>query len=245
LGHIQRRYLAQKGFIKMKISHFIRSAAIASTIASAAAIISPIAASAATFNFSNIAGGDTVGDSLAQYLSMDVTASGSGTLFKFNFATNPTAFTSAFIGTVYIDAGTTPLGTNASITVDSGNVGTVDFTGGTGTSNLPQSGNLATAFTTDYAFDNVNGSGNSKAVQEGESLGVLFSTANFNNVIAGINAGTLRVGYHVQGIGSGSDSYINSTGTPTPVPVPAFLFGVVAAGAFGGTRLLKNKKQAV
>lgn len=229
----------------MKISQFIRSAAIASTIATAA-IIPTFSANAATFNFNNIAGGATVGDSLAQYLSMDVTASGSGTLFKFNFANNPTAFTSAFIGTVYIDAGTTPLGTNASITVDSGNVGTVDFTGGTGTSNLPQRGNLATAFTTDYDFDNVNGSGNSKAVQEGESLGVLFSTANFNNVVAAINAGTLRVGYHVQGIGSGSDSYINSTGTtPVPVPVPGFLLGLVAAGAFGGTRLLKNKKQAV
>ena len=235
---------------KMKISQMIGSVAIATSIVTVAAIVSPMSVKAASFTFGNIAGGDTVGDSLAQYLSMDVTSSGSGVLFKFNNAAGNTATTS-FIGTVYIDAAPALLGSN--ITVNSGNVGNVDFGGGIGTKNLPQSEHLATAFTTNYDFTKDGGASN--GVQKSESLGVLFSNANFTNVINAINGGSLRVGYHLQGItppnpltGSTSDSYVNNPNTPTPtkpVPVPGLLLGVMAAGALGGKRLLKSKKQAV
>jgi len=228
----------------MKISQMIGSVAIATSIVTVAAIVSPMSAKAAsfTFGFGNISGGDTVGDSLAQYLSMDVTDSGSGVLFKFNNAVDNTATTS-FIRTVFIDAPTSLLGSG--ITVNSGNIGTVNFTGGLGNNNLPQGNNLSPDFTTDYAFNRVQGDGNIFAIQPVESLGVLFAGANFNNVISAINGGSLRVGYHLQGLPNGaSDSYVNGK-TPTPVPVPGFLLGVMAAGALGGNRLLKNKKQAV
>jgi hypothetical protein len=225
----------------MKISQLIGSTFTLSGIVTLSVLSSPLMANAASF--SNINGGDTVGDSLAPFLTMDVTsASGGGVLFKFNFLDNNTPFTTAFIRTVYIDAETSLLGTSG-INVNSGNVGVVDFNGGLGNDNLPQGNNLDKDFTTDYAFNRISGSGNTKGIQKTESLGVLFSNADFNNVISAINGGTLRVGYHVQGIGSGSDSYVNATGTPTPVPVPSFLLGVVAAGALGGSRLLKNKKQ--
>lgn len=229
----------------MKISQMIGSVAIATSIVTVAAIVSPMSAKAASFTFGNISGGDTVGDSLAQYLSMDVTASGSGVLFKFNNAVNNIATTS-FIRTVFIDSSTSLLGN--SITVDSGNIGIVDFTGGLGNNNLPQGNNLSPNFTTDYAFDRVSGSGNINAVQPTESLGVLFANANFNDVISAINDGSLRVGYHLQGINlpgvtGASDSYVNNPSVPKPVPVPGFLLGLMAAGALGGTRLLKNKKQ--
>ena len=224
----------------MKISQMISSVAIATSIVTVAAIVSPLSAKAASFTFDNISGGDTVGDSLAQYLSMDVTDSGSGVLFRFNNAVGNTA-TASFIRTVFIDGSTTLLGN--SITVDQNNVGIVDFTGGLDNQNLPQGSNLSPDFTTDYAFDREPGSGNINAIQPVESLGVLFAGANFNNVIDAINGGSLRVGYHLQGLPNGkSDSYVN---TPKPVPVPGFLLGVMAAGALGSTRLLKNKKQAV
>jgi hypothetical protein len=228
---------------------FLGTAAIATTVAAVTAISAPSNASAVNFTFNNItgAGQDTVGDSLAQYLSMDVTASGTGVLFKFNFATNPSAFTNAFIGKVFIDDSASKLGSSI---VNSGNVGSfVSFTGGLSNDNMPQGntitklvGNTITPdpFTTDYAFTRDNGGGNKWGVQEGESLGVLFANTNYDDVIKSINNGKLRVGYHVQGIGSGSDSYVNKK----PVPVPGFLLGVMAAGVFGGSRLLKNKKQA-
>ena len=220
----------------------IGNVAIATSIVTVAAIVSPMSAKAVSFTFNNIAGGDTVGDGLNGFLSMDVTASGSGVLFKFNIDANNTA-TSSFIRTVFIDGSTSLLGNPT--TVDSGNVG---FTGKLGNDKLPQWNNLSPNFTTDYVFEANNGNGNFFAIQSGESLGVLFGGANFNNVISAINGGSLRVGYHLQGLpNGGSDSYVNNPNIPTPrpVPVPGLLLGVMAAGALGGKRLLKSKKQAV
>ena len=224
----------------------IGSVAIATSIVTVAAIVSPMSAKAVSFTFDNIAGGDTVGDSLAQYLSMDVTSSGSGVLFQFNNGAGNTATTS-FIRTVFIDAAPALLGGNSNITVNKDNVGTVLFTGGVDNQNLPQGNNLLPNFTTNYAFNRVQGGGNINAIQPAESLGVLFANVDFNNVISAINDGSLRVGYHLQGLpGGASDSYVNNPNTPTkPVPVPGLLLGVMAAGALGGKRLLKSKKQAV
>ena len=221
----------------MKILQMISSVAIATSIATVAAIVSPVTANAATFTFDNIAGGDPVGDPLNVFLSMDVTDSGTGgVLFKFNNAANNTATTS-FIRSVFIDGSTALLGD--SITVNKDNVGTVEFERGSNSQQLPQGGN---GFTTDYSFDRITGRGsNDKGIEPTESLGVSFAGANFNNVISAINGGSLRVGYHLQGLPDGkSDSYINAK----PVPVPGFVLGVMAAGALGSTRLLKKKQAA-
>ncbi|MBD2152142.1 hypothetical protein H6F44_18750 [Pseudanabaena sp. FACHB-1277] len=227
----------------------IGTAAIATTVAAVTTISAPIAANAATFNFNNIVAdnaGELKGDPLAQFLSMDVTASGGGTLFKFSLAENSLpGFGGSFIRQVFIDGSTTLLGT---ATVNSGNVvvGGVAFSGGASSQNFAQGNKVG--FSTDYYFNRNNGAANVNAIQEGESLGVLFANANFNNVIAAINSGDLRVGYHAQGLIDGaSDSYINgipTTPPPKPVPVPGFLLGLAVAGAFGGSRLLKSKKQS-
>ena len=58
-------------------------------------------------------------------------------------------------------------------------------------------------------------------------LGTLSSGWIFDNVIAGLNNGSLRIGLHVQGInGVTSDAFVNKT-VPNPVPLPAaaWLFG--------------------
>jgi len=228
--------------------NLIGTAAIATTVAALTAISAPVAANAVNFTFQNIApsnAGEQVGDPLAQYLTMDVTASGNGTLFKFKLEENSlNGFGGSFIRQVFIDGSTDLLG---SPTVNSGNViaavnGGVDFTGGAGDQNFAQ-GNKVN-FTTDYYFNRVNGAANKWGIQKTESLGVLFEGASFTTVLAAINDGSLRVGYHVQGLANGaSDSYVNNKGNKA-VPVPGFLLGVMAAGAFGGSRLLKNKKQA-
>ena len=223
----------------MKISQMISSVVIATSIVTVAAIVSPMSAKAVSFTFGNIAGGDTVGDGLNGFLSMDVTSQGTGVLFNFNYATN-NVFPKSFISDIHIDVSpTTLLGTP---TINNTNSVVFNQPANQQNKQLPQGGN---GFTTDIYFGNDTGGGNIKAIQPGESLGVFFSNANFDAVISAINTNSLRVGYHVQGIGRGSDSYINSSGTPRPVPVPGLLLGVMAAGALGGKRLLKNKKQAV
>ena len=235
----------------MKISQMISSVAIATSIVTVAAIVSPMSAKAVSFTFGNIAGGDTVGDGFKGSLSMDVTSLGNGVLFKFNNI-GTAAAPDSYIGTVYIDDANSFLkAASIGVNYPTGNSGTVKFKGGADTQTLPQSGNLPAllAFTTDYSFTKDGGASN--GVQAGESLGVLFSNTNFTKVLDAINDGSLRVGYHLQSLpplyrgGTTSDSYINNPGTPRPVPVPGFVLGVMAAGALGGTRLLKNKKQAV
>ncbi|PZU95675.1 MAG: hypothetical protein DCE90_12125 [Pseudanabaena sp.] len=227
------------------LSKLISAAAIATSLS-----VVPIAASAATFDFANIpatSAGEQSGDDLAPSLKFDVNESGSGTKFDFKFLTNSSPSTAAFISRVFIDGSTTLLGANNTITVNSGNSGTVVFSGGLGNDNLAQGNKLNPAFTSDYVFSWQNGNGNVRGIQEGESLGVLFASANFADVIAAINDGSLRVGYRIQSIGAnaqGSDSFVSIPNPPRPVPVPGFVLGILAAGALGGKRLL-SKKQSV
>ena len=224
----------------MKILQMIGNVAIATSIVTVAVIVSPMSAKAVSFTFNNIPGKDDVGDLFNGSLSMDVTSSSTGgVLFKFNnIGTN--AAPNSYIGSVHISGAL--LGT--SISVDRENVGEVDFKGGIDDKNLSQTNKAE--FSTAYYFTKDGGASN--GIQKGESLGVLFSNANFDNVISAIKGGSLRVGYHLQALPNGaSDAYINNPNTPPtkPVPVPGFILGVMAAGALGGTRLLKNKKQAV
>jgi hypothetical protein len=197
-------------------------------------------AGAVTFNFSNISGGDTVGDSLSGFLSVDVTkVDDSHVLFKFNNLSGNTAATS-FIGTVYIDDNgslSTP------ITVNVSNVGTVSFSKDTNPKNFPQGNDLNPDFDTTYSFNADNGSGNSDAIQRGESLGVKFA-AIFGNVIGGLNSGAIRVGYHLQGItlpsagvSGASDSYVNvTTAVPLPAALPLMIGGLAGLGYLGSRR---------
>ena len=223
----------------MKILQMISSVAIATSIATVAAIVSPVTANAATFTFDNIAGGDTFGDTLNGFLSMDVTSENSGVLFNFKYASN-TVFPKSFISDIYIDVSPKLLGIP---TINNTTDPNVSFSQPSGKQDqqLPQGGN---GFTTDIYFAQDQGAGNAKAIQPGESLSVFFANTKFDDVISAINTPTglnaLRVGYHVQGIGDKSDSYINAK----PVPVPGFVLGVMAAGALGSTRLLKKKQAA-
>lgn len=239
----------------MKFSSLLRNAALASGIAAAAIISAPLTASAATFNFSNITGGDAGGDSIVGQFSFTVADNGNGkTLWRF-FNTAGATNSASFISQIYFDWA------NSSVALS---IDTLNFnnTPNNNTSNpnngvfftdsgvtppdLPQGNNIG--FNKDLAIGVTNNGANKSGIDLGQSLGVIFNSPSEATIANAINSGTLRVGIHVQGIAvynGQSDAYVSSLSTtPTPVPVPGFLLGVVAASALGGSRLLKNKKQS-
>lgn len=182
-------------------------------------------ASATTFGFNNITGGDTVGDAFAPDFSFDVTDNGGGTvLFKFlNNASSEQA-----LKQVAFSIDSTVSGLLSNITSNVGNFGTVAFDNKA--QNLSQSNNISGWDGTTFGASTIGGkNGNANAVQSGESLGITF-TGNYNAVLTAINAGTLKVGIHVGSLpGGASDSYVNSVPTSPPsksVPEPSTLFGV-------------------
>ena len=226
----------------MKILQMIGSVAIATSIVTVAAIVSPVTANAATFSFQNITGGDNFGDAIFGQFKFDVTDSSDGkTLWKFSNSAGTTN-SASFISRIYFDYSVSSV--LSAPTFNSGlNVGTVAFKStSVNPANLPQSTNIG--FNADLAIGSVEQGANKDGIDLGETLGVIFNSPSASVIEAAINSGNLRVGIHVQDIAVAngrSDSYINTK----PVPVPGFLLGVMAAGALGSTRLLKNKKQAV
>jgi hypothetical protein len=77
-------------------------------------------------------------------------------------------------------------------------------------------------------------------VNPGEWLKIYFdlqSGKNFNDAIADLTDGSLRIGIHVQGFtGGGSESFVN---TPVPIPAAVWLFG---SGLLGLVALARRRK---
>jgi hypothetical protein len=200
------------------------------SVAGIAAISAMSAAPASAFSFSNITGGDTVGDALYSSFSFNVTQSGtSSVLFNVSNAGNASA-ASMFIGGVFFDDSGSLLSNGAAV-----NNTTSAFGGDQGSSNLPQ-GNIV-GFTTDHAFFSNNGGGNQWGVQAGESIGFSFA-GNYANVVSALNSGALRLGLHVQALPNGaSDTYVSSQPTPEPLTM-------LAAGAAVGFGSMFKKQRA-
>ena len=191
-----------------------------------AAVSAVSAAPAWAFSFSNIAGGDTVGDAYVNSFTFDVLNGGSSVFFHI-FNLGDAAAPSMFISKVFFDD-------NGYLSEPSlyGSSSQVRFSGGASNDRLPQGGN---DFTTDYAFSHQTGADNVFGIQGGEILGGLMFTGNYNNVIAALNSGALRVGLHVQGLPNGaSDSYISSSsGNTQDTPEPLTMLAAGAAVGFG------------
>jgi hypothetical protein len=206
-------------------------------VAGVAAVSAVSAAPAWAFSFGNIAGGDTPGDAYANNFGFNVRAVNQTRLVVFdifNFG-NPAA-PSMFISQVFFDDNNHLSGPS----VNFSNIGQVGFSGGASNAQLPQGGNN---FTTDYAFSRVPGAGNEFGIQAGEKLGLSF-VADYNNVIAALNDGTLKVGLHVQALPNGaSDSYISSSDNSQDVPEPLTMLAAGAAVGFG-TMFKKQRDRA-
>jgi hypothetical protein len=202
-------------------------------VAGVAALSAISAAPAWAFSFSNITGGDTPGDAYQNSFTFDVVDEGLSVLFKITNSGNAAA-PSMFISQVLFDDN----GYLSNPVANVNNVGTVNFSGGASNAQLPQGGNN---FTTDYSFSRVPGAGNANGIQAPETLGVRF-TANYNNVLAALTDGTLRIGLHVQSLPNGaSDSYISSNTQDTPEPLTMLAAG--AAVGFG-TMFKKQRERA-
>jgi hypothetical protein len=194
-------------------------------VAGVAALSAVSAAPASAFNFSNIAGGDTVGDNYVSNFNFNVVDQGDRVLFNIYHLVNSATPTS-FISKVFFDDNNYLSDPWLNI----GNFGTVTFTSDASNAQLPQGGQN---FTTDYAFSRqVPGNGN--AIQGGEKLGVSFQ-GNYDNVVTALNSGALRLGIHVQALpGGASDSYISSNSANTQdTPEPLTMLAAGAAVGFG------------
>ena len=201
-----------------------------------AALSAVSAAPASAFSFSNIAGGDTAGDAYVNSFTFDVFNLGSSVLFNIkNYG--DAAAPSMFISKVLFDDN----GYLSAPLANVSNIGEVAFSGGASNDQLPQGGKN---FTTDYAFSRDTGAGNAFGIQAGESLAVRF-TADYNNVISGLNDGTLKLGLHVQALPNGqSDSYLSSSsGNTQDTPEPLTMLAAGAAVGFG-TVFKKQRAQA-
>jgi hypothetical protein len=102
----------------------------------AVSAVSAAPASAITFSFSNIAGGDTPGDAYVNSFSFDVFNLGSSVLFNIKNSGNAAA-PSMFISKVFFDDN----GYLSAPSVNVSNIGEVAFSGGASNDQLPQGGN--------------------------------------------------------------------------------------------------------
>ncbi|MEG4183117.1 PEP-CTERM sorting domain-containing protein [Microcoleus sp. Pol14D6] len=205
-------------------------------VAGVAALSAVSAAPASAFGFGNIAGGDTVGDAYANDFSFTVAEDGLNKVI-FNIFNKNESVPGIFIGGVYFDTGSNSNLLSA-FGVDVENTGTVDFQDN-GAANMAQSGNLS-AWSTDFSATK-NGAA-SNGVNQNEKLGLSF-TGNYNNVVSALNAGTLRLGLHVQGINGGSDTFVSSTSNTEATPEPLTMLAAGAAVGFG-TMFKKQRAQA-
>ena len=198
-------------------------------VAGIAALSAVSAAPASAFSFSNITGGDTAGDAYSFNFGYNVVDQGDSVLFNiFNYG--HTAAPSMFISKVFFDDDDN----NNYLSAPSANVnndGQVRFVGGAGNDQLPQGGNN---FTTNYAFSRDTGEGNVYGIQALEKLGLAFR-GDYDNVIAGLTSGNLKLGLHVQALPNGaSDSYISSnSGNTQDTPEPLTMLAAGAAVGFG------------
>jgi len=205
----------------------------------AVSAVSAAPASAFSFSFSNIAGGDTPGDAYANNFEVNVKAVNGTKLVVFDiFNYGNAAAPSMFISKVFFDDNNNYL---SGPSVNFSNIGQVGFSGGANNDQLPQGGN---SFTTDYSFSHVAGSGNAWGVQAGEKLGLSF-VANYDNVISALNDGTLKLGLHVQALpNDASASYISSnSGNTENTPEPLTMLAAGAAVGFG-TMFKKQRDRA-
>jgi hypothetical protein len=197
------------------------------TVVGVATLSAVSASPASAFSFGNIVGADTVGDAYVNDFSFDVTDGGSNNVL-FKIANNNTSVPGIFIGSVYFDLGSNPNLLSA-FGINSGNTGTVNFQDN-GTANMPQSANLSSPWSTDFAATKQGAASN--GVQTGEVLGLSFA-GNYNNVVSALNAGTLRLGLHVQGINGGSDTFVSSIDNTQNTPEPLTMLAAGAAVGFG------------
>ena len=120
----------------------------------------------------------------------------------------------------------------------------VSFSEGAKPGNLP--GGKSFEFSSDYSYDSDSPT-QPNGVNPGEVLGIVFDYTDgygLEQIIAALNNGSLSVGIHVQGFGSGGSEGFISASSINPVPEPAsmVLLGIGLMGIAGISRKKVLKK---
>jgi len=189
------------------------------------------AAKAVTFSFYCISNNDAANCATGEaQLSVDVIASGADVAFVF---TNTGATASSITATYWDDGSLLAQGTIS-------NGAGVAFSTGCTPGNLPAGDSISPAFATTTGFcADSDPPTQPKGVNPGETLTVtytLYPLKTLADVLSELGDGTLRIGLHVQAIGTGgSESFVNN------VPEP----GTFALLAFGLTGLAAARRRSV
>jgi hypothetical protein len=205
-----------------------------------------------TYSFECITTNDPSGDSClageaALFVDVSSTADPTKVLFTFRNEGAPGPYDSFYIDGVYFYDGAL-LRISSLIDSDDGTGGDsgVDFSEGANPAHLPgfdlEGYKLVTGYTLDVLDDaDADPSRTINGIQPGEWLGVLFDLRGgkfFDDVIGGLDDGTILIGLKVQGFGEYSESFINDGFIPAPGAIVLGSVGVALVGWLRRRRLL-------
>lgn len=197
----------------------------------AAAVLTCSVASAQsiTVNFTRVSNNGNT--NVASQLRMVVSSLAGGTQTQFRF-TN-TAVVASSIDKIVWAFGLVPY--TAGAITDSGS--SVNFAV-SGNTNLPSA---PSGFTDSYAIRRDGGA--AKGVNAANEFVNIVFTANYNDIVAGLANGNVRVGLHVISIGAqaGSDTYVNVRVVPLPAAAWA---GLGTMAGIAGVAALRRRTRA-